>query len=217
MAKQNPTFEDMAKQGFAMVGGVLKHVKADSPHTVKKIDMSLFDKVKIYQDQIDASQRRMRAMIADELDRETTGHFITLPNKMCEQIVIKYSFDLPPFPAPRMVRGDQWKTDPNHTDPAKRQRKPVTRYFAWRDAFRLMCKQNGYTLQETLRVLFIMPMPKYLSRKKREMRMGQAHKQRPDTDNMLKSIKDSFNVDDGFVWDERGVKIWGEVGRIVIF
>ena len=35
-----------------------------------------------------------------------------------------------------------------------------------------------------------------------------------DTDGV---IKDSFKVDDGFVWNETGVKIWGEFGMIIIF
>lgn len=148
---------------------------------------------------------------------------ISIPQNECyglpsgELLDIKYSFDLTPMPAPRMTRSDQWKTNPNHEEARKRQRKPVARYFAWCNAFMSLCKQNGYTLQETLRVVFIMPMPTYLSRKNKEMRLGQPHKQRPDTDNMLKSIKDAFDIDDGFVWDERGVKVWGYTGKILIF
>lgn len=134
-----------------------------------------------------------------------------------ELLEIVHTFDINPCPAPRMTKSDQWKLDPNHEDPAKRQRKPVQRYFTWKNAFVLMAKEKGFTLGETLRVLFILPMPKYLSRNKREMRRGQAHKQRPDTDNMLKGVKDAFCADDGYVWDERGVKVWGDVGQIIIF
>lgn len=144
-----------------------------------------------------------------------TQHHFQLPTG--EMLYCKFIFDLAPCPAPRMTRSDQWKTDPYHPDPRKRQRKPVAKYFTWRNAFIAECEKVGYTLGETLRVLFIIPMPQYFSRKKRETYNGQPHKQRPDTDNMLKSIKDAFKVDDGYVWDERGVKLWGEKGQIIIF
>lgn len=143
------------------------------------------------------------------------GEYYQLPTG--EQIQVKYKFEIKPQPAPRMTKSDIWKTDPFHADPLKRQRPPVTRYFKWQRDFIALANKSGYTLQETLRVLFIMPMPKYLSIKKCEMKLGQPHKQRPDTDNMMKSIKDVFKSDDGFVWDERGVKVWGEIGMIIIF
>lgn len=142
------------------------------------------------------------------------GDTYTLPTG--EILEIKHRLEITPCPAPRMTRSDQWKTDPNHENPLKRQRPPVTRYFKWQRDFMRLANQSGYTLQETLRVLFIMPMPRHLSKKKREMKLGQPHKQRPDTDNMMKSIKDVFKTDDGFVWDERGIKIWGHTGQIII-
>ena len=125
-----------------------------------------------------------------------------------ETIEVKHRFEINPCPAPRMTKRDKWLMP---------RRACVQRYFDWREAFTHLCKINGYTLQETLRVLFIVPLPKYLSKAKKQARLGQSHKQRPDTDNLMKSVKDSFDADDGFVWDERGVKIWGEKGEIIIF
>lgn len=134
-----------------------------------------------------------------------------------EIIDIKFTFDLEPFPAPRMSRSDQWRTDPCHPDPKKRQRKCVFRYFAWRDAFRAMSSQKGFVLGERLHVVFIFPLPESYSRKKRETLMGQLHKQKPDFDNCCKSLGDAFRVDDGYICDVRVIKLWGPFGRILIF
>lgn len=142
---------------------------------------------------------------------------ITLPNREREVIHPKFIFDIAPCPAPRMSRSDKWKTDPYDPDPTKRQRPIVTRYFKFRDDFRELCRQQGFELDERIKALFIIPFPESYSEKKRKNLLGQPHKQRPDCDNYLKSILDSFKVDDGYVWDGRTVKIWGTEGKIIIF
>lgn len=139
----------------------------------------------------------------------------TLPNG--ERITVQHRFDIAPKPAPRMSRSDQWKTDPYHPDPKKRQRPVITRYFAWRDAFRAMSAEKGFTLGEKLKVVFIFPVPAYLSKAKRAARMGQYHRQKPDYDNCCKSIGDAFHIDDGHICDVRAVKMWGEKAEIIIF
>lgn len=208
MAKQNDTLGDWAKQGFVLVGDKLVKSEKLVADKVEKIKYENFAPIK-------DSHKFTGLFDTQEVNIDYLLISFTLPNG--EVIKPLFTFDLAPFPAPRMTRSDKWKTNPNHPDPLKRQRKPVQRYFAWKNAFISMCNEKGYTLQETIRVLFIMPLPKYLSRKKREMKVGQPHKQRPDTDNMIKAVKDAFKADDGFVWDERGVKIWGETGKIIIF
>lgn len=144
-----------------------------------------------------------------------THTYFGLPNG--ELITVKHFFDINPCPAPRMTRSDQWKVDPFYKDPEKRQRPVITRYFAWRDAFRLLSSQKGYVLDERLHAVFVFPFPEYFSKKKRANLLHQPHKQRPDADNNAKSIMDCFGVDDGYVWDLRAVKIWGEKGQILIF
>lgn len=143
------------------------------------------------------------------------GIYFMLPNM--ERVTIEYRFDIAPCAAPRMTRRDKYYLDPNHPDQKKRQRKVVTKYFGWKTAFTLMAKQQGYALTEVLRVIFIVPMPAGLSEKEKDARRGEKHQIRPDTDNYTKAIKDSFGVDDGFVWDERSIKVWGDVGQIIIF
>lgn len=217
MAKQNFTFAQLAKLGYIEVDG--KMVKADTQVAkgrVEKLQTDLY----INLPDMEMSPLKLMAMFNEEGLRrnlEQTSGLYTFQLPTGEILNIRHEFKISPCPAPRMTNSDKWKTDPYHADPEKRQRKAVTKYYDWRDTFRILCAKQGYVLDEVLRVVFVMPMPKYLSRKKREMRLGQPHKQRPDTDNMIKSIKDSFNVDDGYVWDERGVKVWGEEAKILIF
>jgi len=123
-------------------------------------------------------------------------------------IDVLYRFDIDPCPAPRMTQKDKW---------LKPRRKPVERYFNWRNEFVLLCKEVGYNLTPVLDILFIIPFPKSYNKKKRDSLIGQQHQIRPDRDNFLKSVQDSFSVDDGFVWDGRTIKIWGEKGQIIIF
>jgi Holliday junction resolvase RusA-like endonuclease len=113
---------------------------------------------------------------------------------------------LTPVPSPRMTRSDKWANRPC-----------VTRYFAFRNEFVLKCNLVGYSLQDTLKIDFIIPMPKSWSEKERVKMDGQPHKQTPDTDNMVKSVCDAFNKDDGFVYDIHARKFWGRSGKIIIY
>lgn len=132
-------------------------------------------------------------------------------------IDVLYSFDLSPVSAPRMTQSDKWKLDPNHIDPLKRQRKPVEKYFKFKQDLLSLCAVNGYNLTERLNILFVVPMPDSWSKNKRYAMNNQPHKQRPDRDNYLKAFQDSFKGDDGHVWDGRTIKVWGAKGRIIIF
>lgn len=122
-----------------------------------------------------------------------------------------------PIGAPRMSRSDQWKVNPNHSDPKKRQRVCVTRYFAWKDAFVLACKRVGWTLEPRIRIEFRIAMPPSWSKKKRSEMNGRPHQQKPDYDNLAKCIGDAFGVDDSFIWDARITKRWAEYGSIILF
>lgn len=146
--------------------------------------------------------------------RPPTDSF-TLPNG--EAVYPKYRFDIVPCPAPRLTRRDAIFLDPEHKDPAKRQRACVTRYFAFKREFMRQASLNGFTLGETLRVVFILPMPKTWSKAKRVANLNQPHRQKPDADNLFKAAADALGEDDSHIWDFRAVKIWGEKGAIIIF
>jgi len=118
-----------------------------------------------------------------------------------------YIIELEPRPAPRMTKRDKWA-----------KRKVVTDCFEWRKSFVLLCKQAQYhTLKPQLYGLFIIPMPISWSKKKRLTMIDKPHQQRPDTDNIIKNIQDSWGVDDGYVYSVHCEKYWGEKGRIILF
>lgn len=132
-------------------------------------------------------------------------------------INVLYRFDISPVAAPRMTQSDKWKIDPHHSDPNKRQRVPVAKYFTFRNNLLSQCAVNGYKLTKILNILFIVPMPETWSKKKKLAMNNQPHLCRPDRDNFLKAFQDSFTGDDGYVYDGRTIKLWGNKGEIIIF
>lgn len=114
------------------------------------------------------------------------------------------------FPAPRMVRGDKWKRL-NDPDPKKRQRECVTRYFNFRHTIQVLTLQQHYKVPANgvLNAVFIMEMPKGWSMKKKDQMNLTPHTNRPDRDNLIKSIQDALCPEDGFIWDGRITKLWG--------
>lgn len=132
-------------------------------------------------------------------------------------IDVSYSFDISPVSAPRMTQSDKWKLDPNHIDPLKRQRKPVEKYFKFKQDLLSLCAINGYNLTERLNILFVVPFPKSYSKKEQEQLNNQPHDQKPDIDNFSKSFLDSLSNNDRFVWNLHAIKLWGYKGRIIIF
>ena len=107
-----------------------------------------------------------------------------------------------PVPAPRMVRSDKWAKRPC-----------VLRYFAFRDEVKL----NKITIEPYgCHITFHMPMPKSWSKKKKDKMVGKFHQQRPDLDNLEKSILDSIFDEDSHIADLRCTKVWSVDGRIVI-
>ena len=128
-----------------------------------------------------------------------------------------YLFDIVPISAPRMTQSDRWRTNPEHPDINKRQRPVVTKYFAYKNLLTLQAKQLGYEVKPVLDVLFIMPMPNSWSGKKKERMNGLPCKVKPDTDNLLKALKDTFCKNDSHIWRETAEKRWGHKGSIIIF
>ncbi|MBH0741175.1 RusA family crossover junction endodeoxyribonuclease [Salmonella enterica] len=114
--------------------------------------------------------------------------------------MIKYQ--ITPVGKPRMTRADKWK-----------QRPPVLRYRVFCDEVRL----NGITLPASgAHVVFVLPMPASWSQKKRNLMRGQPHQQKPDFDNLIKSLLDAIFDDDAHIWDARVSKIWGDEGAIIV-
>lgn len=120
---------------------------------------------------------------------------------MTNQII----FNIDPVAAPRMTQSDKWSGRP-----------AAVKYYAFRDELKLQANKAGFTLGETIRAVFIVPMPKSWSKKKRTEMYGEPHKQTPDTDNFMKALKDSLAPRDEYVWHEEATKIWGDRGAIYL-
>lgn len=128
-----------------------------------------------------------------------------------------YLFDVIPIPAPRMTRSDKWKTNPNHIDEKKRQRKPVTRYWDFKNALIEQTKKMNFSLGEVLDIVFFVPMPDSFSEKKKEQLNGAPCKKRPDIDNYVKGLFDSLLKEDGNVYCVKAEKVYAYKGSILIY
>ena len=128
-----------------------------------------------------------------------------------------YLFDIIPIGAPRMTQSDKWKTNPNHPDPKKRQRKAVTQYFAFKTLLQLQSKELNFELGNILDAVYLIPMPNSWSNKKKEKMNGLPCEVKPDTDNITKALKDTLRKNDSDIWYEKAEKRWAYHGSIIIF
>ena len=105
-------------------------------------------------------------------------------------------------PKPRMTQRDKWAKRP-----------AVVRYRAFCDEVRAL----GVNVKESgSEVVFVIPMPKSWSKKKKAEMIDEPHQQRPDLDNLLKALLDAIYDEDCTVWNIKASKIWGETGPIEI-
>lgn len=111
-------------------------------------------------------------------------------------------YNITPVAKPRQTRSDKWK-----------QRPAVMRYRAFADECRLF---DVAIPTEGGHITFVLPMPKSWSQKKRMLMNGEPHQQKPDVDNLCKSLMDAVFPDDSHVWDVRVTKVWGHQGKIII-
>ena len=139
-----------------------------------------------------------------------------------ELYVIDYSrqfflFDVVPMGAPRMTQSDRWKTNPNHTDPRKRQRTCVTSYFHLKNTLVEQANEMQFTLGKCVDAVFLIPMPNSWSQKKKDKMNGMPCESKPDTDNLLKGLCDALNKHDQEIWYMKGVKVWAFKGSIILY
>lgn len=108
-----------------------------------------------------------------------------------------YYLDVTPVAKPRMTQKDKYNPS-----------KAAQRYWAYKDELVLKARLARFEIGPAFRAIFLMPMPKSWTKKKRRQMVGQPHQQKPDTDNLLKALKDALLVEDSHVWDEQGIKVW---------
>jgi Holliday junction resolvase RusA-like endonuclease len=114
-------------------------------------------------------------------------------------------FKLTPIGKPRMTQRDKWKRRP-----------VVDAYYAFKDELNRQADKEYFVLEDTLTIDFYLPMPVSWSKKKRAQMEGKPHQQKPDIDNLLKSIFDCLTDDDSFIHSITARKFWSAEGRIVI-
>jgi len=107
-----------------------------------------------------------------------------------------------PVPKPRQTQSDKWK-----------QRPSVLKYRAFADECRL--KMVGVELNKS-HITFYMPMPKSWNQARRRDMLGMPHCQRPDLDNLLKSLMDALLPEDSHVHEIHVRKLWDGLGAIEI-
>jgi len=121
--------------------------------------------------------------------------------------------NIPPCSKPRMTQRDRWK-----------KRQCVLDFFAFRDRIKQEIKKiNTFMIKEppfdwdNLTVIFLVPMPKSWSKKKKELMVGKPMQQRPDIDNYLKGLFDATHEEDSSIWKVTASKIWTDcTGKIII-
>ena len=111
--------------------------------------------------------------------------------------------DIDPLPKPRMVRSDSWKKRPI-----------VLRYWMYKDEMKLKCRR--FKLGAAFKVVFVIPMPKSWSQKKRNLMEALPHQQRPDIDNLTKGLMDILCEEDSHIHWIEARKVWGTHGKIII-
>ena len=121
--------------------------------------------------------------------------------------------NIPPCSKPRMTQRDRWK-----------KRQCVLDFFAFRDRIKQEVKRiNTLLIKESpfdwdnLTVIFLVPMPKSWSKKKKALMVGKPMQQRPDLDNYLKGLFDATHEEDSSIWKVTASKIWTDcTGKIII-
>ena len=111
-----------------------------------------------------------------------------------------------PVAKPRMTRRDTWAHRP-----------VVDKYFSFKDKLVILCKKDKFVLPDKYRVEFYIKMPSSWSVKRRCSMLDKPHQQKPDLDNLIKSVNDCLLKEDSTVWYVEAMKCWWEEGKIIIY
>jgi Holliday junction resolvase RusA-like endonuclease len=135
-----------------------------------------------------------------------------LKRKMMKIIKV---FNVTPVPKPRMTRRDGWTMAIGRRHKA---RKCVLDWLCYREE--IQWQAEGFEMPESgYHVIFVLPMPRSWSPKKRQEMEGQPHQSEkgPDKDNLEKALLDALCPGgDAHIWDGRPTKVWGYEGMVII-
>lgn len=111
-------------------------------------------------------------------------------------------YHITPVAKPRMTQQDKWKKRPC-----------VVKYYRFKDQIKL---SNIKLKDFGEHYVFILPMPKSWSNKKKQRMNGVPHQSIRDSDNIQKALWDACLKEDKGIFDYRCSKYWGYIGYICI-
>lgn len=120
---------------------------------------------------------------------------------------------------PRMTRGDSITMAKlrgrRRLNERERKREAVlSRWLAYSDEVKI--RGVRLELNRYYHLMFILPMPRSWSQRKRAEMVNRKHQAKPDKDNLEKGLLDILHGEDCGAWDGRVTKVWGEDPFIVI-
>ena len=112
-----------------------------------------------------------------------------------------------PMGKPRMVRSDSWRKRPS-----------VLKYWEYKDKLVEQAELHNITIGDTLEnIIFVLPMSKSWSNKKKELFNGKPHQEKPDIDNLVKAFLDCLCEEDKNLHTLNNIKkVWGYEGHIIL-
>lgn len=121
--------------------------------------------------------------------------FTNSDTKMSTQLFL--SVYTMPVGKPRMTQRDTWQKRP-----------AVMRYRAFCDALRAGAGGHFPPGPDAIVVRAFLPMPDSWSYKKKAEKRGKGHRQKPDSDNILKAVCDGLLKEDSCLWSKHVQKYW---------
>jgi len=106
-----------------------------------------------------------------------------------------YTYNIDPTPKPRMTQSDKWK-----------KRDCVMRYRLFAD----LVRSKNIWFCSGSHIIFGIRMPQSWSKIKQKSMDGKPHKQRPDIDNLLKSLMDAVFLKDEHIYEINVKKVWAK-------
>lgn len=116
-----------------------------------------------------------------------------------------YEFGVIPMGKPRMTQRDKWMRRPT-----------IVRWYEYKDKLQLLGNVQEFKLPQVLNVTFYIPVSNSWSEKKKQLMIGKPHLLKPDIDNLLKGIMDTFSDKDEYVYEVHARKLWSLEGKIVV-
>lgn len=115
---------------------------------------------------------------------------------------IKFTIFGDPVGKPRQTRSDKWKKRPC-----------VMRYRSWADIARASVpKSVDLGLYREISFIAWIGFPKSYSKKRMALLFGSPHFEKPDVDNVAKSLLDALFPEDKNIWKFSGEKRWDDCG-----